>query len=73
MRITDLLDKRSINLNAAPKTKSEALDMAVELMAKSGKIDDIESYRAKVQQVQEKEQQFLMANAVLLMRQDLQQ
>ena len=47
MRITDLLDKRSINLNAAPKTKSEALDMAVELMAKSGKIDDIESYRAK--------------------------
>ena len=26
MRITDLLDKRSINLNAAPKTKSEALD-----------------------------------------------
>lgn len=48
MRITDLLDKRSINLNAAPKTKSEALDMAVELMAKSGKIDDIESYRAKV-------------------------
>ena len=38
MRITDLLDKRSINLNAAPKTKSEALDMAVELMAKSGKI-----------------------------------
>ena len=47
MRITDLLDKRSINLNAAPKTKSEALDMAVELMAKSGKIDDIESYRGK--------------------------
>ena len=38
MRITDLLDKRSINLNAAPKTKSEALDMAVELMAKSGKM-----------------------------------
>ena len=48
MRITDLLDKRSINLNAAPQIKSEALDMAVELMAKSGKIDDIESYRAKV-------------------------
>ena len=45
MRITDLLDKRSINLNAAPKTKSEALDMAVELMAKSGKIADEEAYR----------------------------
>ena len=48
MRITDLLDKRSINLNAAPKTKSEALDMAVELMAKSGKIADVEVYRQGV-------------------------
>ena len=48
MRITDLLDRRSVSLSAAPKSKSEALDMAVELMAKSGKIDDIESYRAKV-------------------------
>lgn len=37
MRITDLLDKRSINLNAAPKTKSEALDMAVELYGKERK------------------------------------
>ena len=35
MRITDLLDKRSISLDAAPKTKSEALDMAVDLMVKS--------------------------------------
>lgn len=34
MRITDLLDKRSISLDAAPKTKSEALDMAVDLMVK---------------------------------------
>ena len=48
MRITDLLDKRSINLNASPKSKNEALDMAVSLMAKSGKIDDVESYRCKV-------------------------
>ena len=48
MRITDLLDKRSINLNAAPKTNCLSFDMAVELMAKSGKIDDIESYRSKV-------------------------
>ena len=38
MRITDLLDKRSISLDAAPKTKSEALDMAVDLMVKSEKI-----------------------------------
>ena len=48
MRITDLLDKRSILLNAAPKNKSEALDTAVELMAKSGKIRDTEAYRKQV-------------------------
>ena len=43
MRITDLLDKRSILLDAAPESKSEALDTAVELMAKSEKIRDIEA------------------------------
>ena len=29
MRITDLLDVKSISLDLAPKSKSEALDMAV--------------------------------------------
>lgn len=48
MRITDLLDKRSISLNASPKSKQEALDQAVELMAKSGKIRDVEAYRKQV-------------------------
>ena len=48
MRITDLLDKRSILLDAAPKSKPEALDTAVELMAKSGKIRDIEAYKKQV-------------------------
>lgn len=48
MRITDLIDKRSINLNASPKNKSEALDEAVELMAASGKINDKEAYRKQV-------------------------
>lgn len=48
MRITDLLDKRSILLDAAPESKSEALDTAVELMAKSEKIRDIEAYRKQV-------------------------
>ena len=38
MRITELLDKRSISLTASPKSKSEALDQAVELMVKSGKL-----------------------------------
>ena len=48
MRITDLLDVRSIDLNAAPKTKQEAMDMAVALMAKSGKVQDMEAYRGLV-------------------------
>lgn len=48
MRITDLLDKRSIRLDGAPQSKSEALDQMVELMAKSGKINDIEAYRKQV-------------------------
>ena len=48
MRITDLLDKRSISLDAAPVDKKATLDMAVELMAKSGKLLDVEQYRAQV-------------------------
>lgn len=48
MRITDLLDKRSIKLDARPKTKNEALDEAVELMAASGKLNDVEAYRKQV-------------------------
>lgn len=48
MRITDLLDKRSISLDAAPADKKATLDMAVELMAKSGKFMDVEQYRAQV-------------------------
>ena len=48
MRITELLDKRSISLTAAPASKSEALDMAVDLMAAGGKIRDKEAYRKEV-------------------------
>ncbi|MBO5199256.1 MAG: PTS sugar transporter subunit IIA [Lachnospiraceae bacterium] len=48
MRITDLLDKRSISLNGTPKTKQEALDQLVNLMARSGKLSDVESYRKQV-------------------------
>ena len=48
MRITDLLDRRSVSLTAAPTSKSEALDMAVELMVKSEKISDKEAYRKQV-------------------------
>ena len=48
MRITDLLDKRSISLDAAPADKKETLDQAVALMANSGKLADVEQYRAQV-------------------------
>lgn len=48
MRITELLDRRSIFLDGAPKSKSEALDTIVDLMVKSGKIDDRDGYRAQV-------------------------
>ncbi|MDY3030234.1 MAG: fructose-specific PTS transporter subunit EIIC [Clostridia bacterium] len=45
MRIVDLLNKESIMLNAAPKNKSEAIDMLIELQVKGGKIADKEGYK----------------------------
>ena len=48
MRITDLLDVRSISLQSSPKSKKEALDSAIALMTASGKIDDEEAYRKQV-------------------------
>lgn len=48
MRITDLLDKRSISLDGAPGSKKEALDQIVDLMLKSGKIRDAQAYREQV-------------------------
>lgn len=40
--------QNSISLNAAPADKKETLDLAVELMAKSGKLSDVEKYREQV-------------------------
>ena len=48
MKIIELLDKKSISLDAAPKSKSEALDLAVDLMVESGKIKDKEAYKKLV-------------------------
>ncbi len=48
MRITDLLDQRSVSLSGAPSSKQEALDQMVDLMIKSGKINDREAYRQEV-------------------------
>ena len=48
MRITDLLDRRSVLLDAAPADKNATLDMVVSLMTKSGKITDEDAYRKQV-------------------------
>ena len=48
MRITDLLDERSISLNSSPKDKAETLDMAAALMVKRGNISDEAAYREQI-------------------------
>ena len=48
MRITDLLDSKSICLEGTPGSKNEALDQMVDLMARSGKINDLAAYRRPV-------------------------
>jgi len=45
MRIIDLLKKESIRLNAAPKSKSEAIDMLVDLQVNGGCISDKDEYK----------------------------
>lgn len=45
MRIVDLLKKESIQLNASPTSKQEAIDMLVELQAKGGNIADKDEYK----------------------------
>lgn len=48
MKIRDLLAVESIELNGAAGSKKEVLDQMVALMAKSGKISDVETYRKGV-------------------------
>ena len=48
MKIRDLLAVESIDLNGKVNGKNEALDAMVALMAKSGKINDVEKYRKGV-------------------------
>lgn len=80
MRITDLLDKNSICLDASPADKTEALNQIVSLMGKSGKINDIEAYRKQVFFVKRRARpelvralRFHMVNAMQLQSRDLQQ
>lgn len=48
MTIRDLLAAESINLNGTPAGKTEALNQCIDLMAKSGKIADVDKYRKGV-------------------------
>ena len=48
MKIRDLLAAESIELNGKVTGKKEALDAMVDLMAKSGKINNVEVYRKGV-------------------------
>lgn len=48
MTIRDLLAAESINLNGTPAGKTEALNQCIDLMAKSGKIANVETYRKGV-------------------------
>lgn len=48
MKITELLDIKSIDLNVEVKSKTETIDYLVDLMAKSEKISDKEEYKRGV-------------------------
>ena len=48
MKIRDLLAAESIQLSGTAAGKQEALDKMIDLMAKSGKINDVETYRKGV-------------------------
>jgi len=54
MRIVDLLSKNSIKLNASPKSKSEAVDMLIDLQVKGGNIADKEAYKKGILAREEK-------------------
>lgn len=45
MRIVDLISRDSMSLQASPKSKSEAIDMLVELQVKGGRIADRSEYK----------------------------
>jgi len=48
MRIVDLLDKRSISVNGNPRDKEEAISQLVDLMSRSGKLNDKTAYKNQV-------------------------
>lgn len=54
MRITDLLSRDSILLGGSPESKSEAIDMLIELQVKGGKIADRGEYKKGILAREEK-------------------
>lgn len=48
MKITDLLSKQTILIGASASSKEDVINQAVSLMAKSGAINDVETYRKGV-------------------------
>jgi PTS system fructose-specific IIC component len=48
MKISELLSRESIELNASASDKKDAINKIVDLMAKSGKIADVDTYRKGV-------------------------
>ena len=54
MKIVDLLSKNSIHLGASPRSKSEAIDMLIDLQVKGGSIADKDAYKAGILAREEK-------------------
>ena len=54
MRIVDLLNKKSIFLNASPSDKNDAINMLVDLQVQSGNISDREVYKKGILAREEK-------------------
>ena len=48
MRIVDLLHEQGIDLNFVPKNKAEAIDMLIDLMDKTGNLNDKQGYKEAI-------------------------
>ena len=48
MRIVDLLHKQGMNLDIKPKSKNECIDILVDLMDKTGNLNDKEEYKKAI-------------------------
>ena len=48
MRITDLLDKKSVTLDLVASTKMEAIDKMIDLVENSGNLNNKEEYKKAI-------------------------